>query len=48
MPCAIVERMAVLDEDFGTDLTLVADNGGGPVVPRVRAGEHAARLALAV
>ena len=28
MPCVIVERMAVLDEDFGTDLTLVEGNGG--------------------
>ena len=27
MPCAIVERMAVLDEDFGTDLTLVEGKG---------------------
>ena len=27
MPCVIVERMAVLDEDFGTDLTLVEGNG---------------------
>ena len=28
MPWVIVERMAVLDEDFGTDLTLVEGNGG--------------------
>ena len=28
MPCAIVVRMAVLDEEFGTDLTLVEGNGG--------------------
>ena len=27
MPWVIVERMAVLDEDFGTDLTLVEGNG---------------------
>ena len=28
MPCAIVERMAIFDEDFGTDLTL-AEGGSG-------------------
>ena len=42
MPCAIVVRMVVLDEDFGTNLTLVEGNGGVGSCP-VSVPEHAPR-----
>ena len=40
--------MAVLDEDFGTDLTLVEGSGGVRFVLGVGAGARAARLAVTV